>query len=52
VDRPDLDESEPHNDINDCSHHTYRMMRDDAPLWFDLDLGDAHKHPAFGFGAA
>ena len=58
MDRPDLDESKPLNDINffdpdisDCSHHAYRTMRDDASVWFDLGLADAHKHLTFGFGA-
>lgn len=58
MDRPDLDESKPLNDINffdpdisDCSHHPYRTMRDDASVWFDLDLADAHKHLTFGFCA-
>ena len=51
MDRPDLDEWKPLNDINDCSHHAYRTMCDDASVWFDLGLADAHKHLTFGFCA-
>ena len=58
MNRPDLDEPTPLDDISffdpdisDCSHHAYRTMRDDASVWFDLGLADAHKHLTFGFCA-